>query len=401
MKAYNKNIKRKKHSGSWKNIKLVFFAFIGWGILTLFFNAAEYIEKAKLIFLKADYPVFVRNYTTGQKYFKKEQYQAAVDSYKLAIDSFNHQREFPTPFIYSTYRKKAEAHIKLWEYLYAIDNLETALKYAAPGDKNEVTRRLNRVRDIIESGEIERNLKNSYLASPGVGNAKNFRGKVLVIYVFVDDGKNSQWGKSEMRQVLSSFQEVEQWYRKNAQSHGIQDLTFQKRVFVYDKDPLLRNVFQSVVQKRNIRLGYDLVGRIANLNGHTNIHKYLERLKNQEGADQVMLYLHINKSARSYAIRCKYSCINMGEYTFLFETPFHNNWDALQYVQAHEGLHLFGADDLYNIKDAKQYGPTDIMNYVTRYLNSADLSPITRFAIGWTRYQPQTPFKVNTTGEKP
>jgi hypothetical protein len=67
---------------------------------------------------------------------------------------------------------------------------------------------------------------------------------------------------------------------------------------------------------------------------------------------------------------------------------------ATPQVQTHEMLHLFGAMDLYNIRDAKDYAVTDLMNYYSQALKYADISPVTAWAIGWADQQPDTPFPI-------
>ncbi len=81
----------------------------------------------------------------------------------------------------------------------------------------------------------------------------------------------------------------------------------------------------------------------------------------------------------------------------LTEKMNHNafSW-ATQQVQSHEILHLFGASDLYNIKAAKNYAMTDLMNYYSQELKYATIEPITAWAIGWANL-PKTPFNVEPT----
>lgn len=65
----------------------------------------------------------------------------------------------------------------------------------------------------------------------------------------------------------------------------------------------------------------------------------------------------------------------------------------IEQVQAHEILHVFGADDLYHISKAKNFAVTDIMNYYSSDINYATIDPITAWAIGW-RGLPIVPFNV-------
>ncbi|MCW9017774.1 MAG: hypothetical protein OQJ89_12460, partial [Kangiellaceae bacterium] len=63
-------------------------------------------------------------------------------------------------------------------------------------------------------------------------------------------------------------------------------------------------------------------------------------------------------------------------------------------TQAHEMLHVFGADDLYSIKGAREYAVTDIMNYQSKKLSDSQIHPVTAYAIGWQKEPPKSPFKI-------
>ncbi len=91
---------------------------------------------------------------------------------------------------------------------------------------------------------------------------------------------------------------------------------------------------------------------------------------------------------------CKY------EYVMLTEkmNANHQSW-AMTQTQSHEMLHLFGAADLYNINQAKDFAVTDLMNYYSSDLKYADITPITAWAIGWGELPP-TPFKVDVVKDK-
>ena len=106
-----------------------------------------------------------------------------------------------------------------------------------------------------------------------------------------------------------------------------------------------------------------------------------------------MLFLHLNKQARSFAWPCTYRWCEE-EYTFILEPIKDPRWQSLHYTIAHEGLHLFGADDLYNIENAKTYATNDIMHYASRYLEDSEIDSLTAYAIGWSDFKPHTPFPI-------
>ena len=69
-------------------------------------------------------------------------------------------------------------------------------------------------------------------------------------------------------------------------------------------------------------------------------------------------------------------------------------WDEVSYAQAHETLHLFGADDLYNLRSAGSYAPRDVMHYPSRLLSASTMEAITAFATGLRRDRPAAPFRI-------
>ena len=68
----------------------------------------------------------------------------------------------------------------------------------------------------------------------------------------------------------------------------------------------------------------------------------------------------------------------------------------MEYAQAHESLHLFGADDLYNIKQSIYFATRDIMNYPSKYLDASVIEPVTAYGIGLINKKPEAPFKIKT-----
>lgn len=78
----------------------------------------------------------------------------------------------------------------------------------------------------------------------------------------------------------------------------------------------------------------------------------------------------------------------------LMEKVRRNRWDKIHYAQAHEMMHVFGAADLYNIKDAGRYSVTDIMNFQSKQLENSNIEPITAYAIGWRKKPPMAPFDI-------
>ena len=121
---------------------------------------------------------------------------------------------------------------------------------------------------------------------------------------------------------------------------------------------------------------------------------FLYVLQDHARADQAVLILHLARDGRSLSRRCLVSCGPDGEFAYVLEAVTPKRWDRLAYAQAHETLHLFGADDLYNIRGAHDYAARDIMNYPSRLLRASTLEPITAYATGLQRERPAAPFRI-------
>jgi hypothetical protein len=182
--------------------------------------------------------------------------------------------------------------------------------------------------------------------------------------------------------------QVLQWYRDQASHYSLPALQLDVRYFILNspkgigktwlRDPNFFNQAQGLLTQQ---LGYrDLASFIADIQG---THQ----------TSQIALVFHANNQSRSFAHICYQYCDT--EYVMLTEKMSQNPYAwATPQVQAHEMLHLFGAMDLYNIRDAKDYAVTDLMNYYSQALKYADISPVTAWAIGWADQQPDTPFPI-------
>ena len=345
------------------------------------------------------WPEFIAHYERGKSQHNARMYAAAALSLGWAIKKVEGKPDFDTSVLAEVYALKAEAHRMLWQFIDSEAAYKKALELAGEDQRDALRQKMAKLQDTIEKNEQERNNDTTYVALPNAGPGRILRGKVAVVYIFVDDGNISQWSKMNRQLALQNFARVAEWYKKRAQEYDVAEPTFVERIFVYDKDPLLRNALEKLSFK-NYEVGYDLAERVAQTMGHDTVNGFLERIRKEEQADQAMMMMHLYKDARSFARRCGRQCWGKAEYAYVFKTFDRKHWDAMKYTQAHEGLHLFGADDLYNISGASQYAVRDIMNHTPRYLNQAEVDSITAFAIGWLEDVPEVPFKVKNLGGK-
>lgn len=349
--------------------------------------------------LRSQWPEFCEYYHRGGSQLYSQDYTGAIATLDSAITIVRDQADFDSAYLAKAYALKGEAHTQLWQYVDAEDAFAAALKIAGADLQHALRQRLTATQNYLERNDKERNDKVAYESTTDAGPARRLQGKVVIVYVFVDDGKLSEWSKRDRQRALSNLSAVATWYRHRAGEYGIDSLSFTSRNFVYDRDPLLRNALEKI-SSQEVAVASDLAGRVAELQGSDTVNGFLQQVLTAANADQALLLLHINKKARSFALPCRRPCWNRAEYAYLFEKPERNGWDSMQYAQAHETAHIFGADDLYNIASARNYAPRDIMHHLPRYLNATAVDSITAYAIGWTDRTPQAPFAIKNTGGK-
>ncbi len=120
-------------------------------------------------------------------------YLAALSAADQALSVALAHPEWGTPYVAQTYAYKAQAHIGLWQYIDAETTIRQALPYADEQLHATLTRMLAEVQGRITENDTEREEQHIYHASPGIGPARTLHGKVVIAYVFVDDGHHSTW----------------------------------------------------------------------------------------------------------------------------------------------------------------------------------------------------------------
>jgi tetratricopeptide (TPR) repeat protein len=264
-------------------------------------------------------------------------------------------------------------------------SLEKAIELEANDERRQF---LLNVEASIRSAQGERGKARFYLASRGAGRAAALVGRVVVAYLLVDPDGPGRWTDVDRVYARATLARVEQWYAAKANARGVATPEFVERVF---EVPLAAGdlpIFPNIEVAR--RTAWILAGNL----GHGSIEQLLGALAAEERADQAMLLVHSPQSARSFAASCTRSSSCEAEMAFIYVRNGPSSWDELAYTIGHEGLHLFGADDLYDVRGAEDYEPTDLMNYPSTRLEYADVGDLTAWAVGWARDRPKTPFVV-------
>jgi len=290
------------------------------------------------------------------------------------------------------FTQQAYIHNTRQHFHYAVDSLKQAKLWSDVPHSYDA--KINTIQAIIDERQTERDIYNSYQNSRNSGLAKRLKNDVTIAYIYLDDNKWSKWSAKLRQKNHFNIDQVTRWYKIQADQYDVDSLNIDVRYF-YVKSPkgLSKEWLREAAFFKHAQ------SLIAQQLGYTDFKAFTDALANHNPYHDVALVFHTNNQARSFAMSCANIRHNRckNEYVMLTEKMNHNPYSwATQQVQSHEILHLFGAADLYNIKAAKDYAVTDLMNYYSQELKYASIEPITAWAIGWANL-PKTPFNVEPT----
>jgi len=313
-----------------------------------------------------------------------------------ALDDAVHRLEVgpPMPDRLATrlYMLKGDLHWDLFQYVDAVASWRRAETRASPRERLALEDRVAQTQRHIEKMNPERNQHSVYVAAPNVGPAAILAGEIVVAYVFVQDDGGAAWSLRDRALALGSWEAAERWLAARARRYGA-SVHFTRRLFVVDHNALVRRLrvaYGRSFLNNDVRVARLVVRQL----GAPNVLSFLNQLKRTARADQAVMILHIERDDRSVAWRCLEPCGPDGEFAYVLGTVTSKGWDEVSYAQAHETLHLFGADDLYNIRGAGSYAPRDVMHYPSRLLSVSTVEAITAFATGLQRDRPAAPFRM-------
>jgi hypothetical protein len=288
---------------------------------------------------------------------------------------------------YRSWINLGDCYAHFWRYKEALSAFKSAYSLQSSAQLLEhITSLEQYLSEEVTTNERNRSF---YTLMRNFGPAKHLTGKTVVVYLFVETNQ-SQWSSLDRQQAISTLEFVQQWYTKQAKDYQLAEPTFVNRVFHIEGDPIMSRFHNTLSMQSP---SDDFARYVVSKLGFGTLSQFLKTAKLEEQADNAMLFLHLNKEARSFALPCTYRWCEE-EYTFILQPVKDPNWQSLHYTVAHEGLHLFGADDLYDIRNAKTYATNDIMHHATRYLEDSEINDLTAYAIGWTDLKPFTPFSI-------
>jgi hypothetical protein len=120
----------------------------------------------------------------------------------------------------------------------------------------------------------------------------------------------------------------------------------------------------------------------------STLEALVRRYRNQ-GYDEVglIVYLPVDTQARAFAwFAASGSSQDFADAGYIFAE--NKPVGQLAYLVAHEGLHLFGADDLYRVTPEDSNDAKDLMNDTCSGLGEARIGDSTAYGVGWTSTPP-------------
>lgn len=222
------------------------------------------------------------------------------------------------------------------------------------------------------------------------GSQTALKGRVVLVHLLVD-APGVRWSEADRDRVNTTAFAVAKLYQREAQRYGVDlDLTtvpwpITTSIAIPNLTPGERDILPDATAKAledAVRKG------LQQAEQETLAH--VEKEYRDQGYDHVafIAYLPAVSSARSFANAHGNRDPTPG-LAFVFDS---GSVVAMASVAAHEGLHLFGADDLYRLYPGDPADDHDIMS-ACRGFQGNGIAEATAWAIGWEREPPARAYR--------
>jgi hypothetical protein len=235
-----------------------------------------------------------------------------------------------------------------------------------------------------------------YRVTRNSGSALSLRGRVAALHVMLGGGRQA-WPTALTTKIQEAALLSQRFYLDQAARHGVTDLTFEVIAWPLMDAPV--DLPKLTVDGRK-RLDDQTEQAV-----HDDAQKAIERALGtslesvvlayrEKGYASVAFYIHlpITTNARDFAMRATAKHPKTKpEIAILF--PNVDPLGDLAVVVAHEGFHLFGADDLYRQKGFDPRDAHDVMSDYCTGFKQAIAGDATAYAVGWSATPPVRPFR--------
>lgn len=232
----------------------------------------------------------------------------------------------------------------------------------------------------------------SFRATYNLGSCKKLEGTIVVLFLFTDDSE-SHWDSDSLSKFESSQTQKALTYLEDKASQYGKTLNFiSKSYSVIGGDNTIYS--KSIIKDANSNnMSYDALENICENMGYGTSDGLFADVRKEYPNCEIIPIILLNKDGTSYARGVYTPESTMPEHCIIFtrnlgvtSAPFLPGNRAS--TIAHEILHLYGAEDFYNMEGrsalASKYYPSDIMYYVDGFVNRNKIGDFTAYTIGWT-----------------
>ena len=234
----------------------------------------------------------------------------------------------------------------------------------------------------------------SYRAWYNLGNCGTLTRNPTLVVLFVDDAE-SAWNDT----LIQHFQNVQiakavEWLEQQATKNGV-PLDIQTKFYHGTLDNGGRVYYPDAIDHKPNDADYDLLETVvANMEEGTG-DQFYAKLRRDNGGEDVIFLCMVNKDGLSYARGHADPYSHILEYAVVYardtDVPaadtLHQKTHNRASVVAHEVLHLFGAEEMYDPAGrnaiAIQKYPKDVMLWTESFIVRNEISPFTAYCIGW------------------
>lgn len=220
------------------------------------------------------------------------------------------------------------------------------------------------------------------------GSSKKLLGQCVVLSVFVSDDDEQKWTSGDKNKTLEIIEQAIEWISEQAEPYSVE---FEFSCESLNPDTDIR-VEELPGFGTDLNLKLDTIQQVIEQLGYDDATAFYESIEAEYEGYNIAVLFFMNKEDRSYMIPININHANeFLDININFKSP--NTHLPYVSVVAHELLHAFTAQDLYNVsltpegeaaaKRAAARFPKEIMHYCGANVNEILLSEYTAFLIGW------------------
>ncbi|HCC35451.1 MAG TPA: hypothetical protein DEQ02_07395 [Ruminococcaceae bacterium] len=252
--------------------------------------------------------------------------------------------------------------------------------------------------DIILAAAVYKQ-RRPYYSTMQIGSARSLTGKCIFFNIFLSDGESS-FEETEKQKVRELLRETEAYLEKEAEPYGkpLSIIYDEEDLFIdYSVDYVITSGSEGEIGNETFYDTHIFANILAEIDSK---HKLVDIISKYQ-AENVGVIFNMNKNGRSFAMPLEHE-----DSTYFMPDPFFiynfeicvtftswydtedNVFETTATTYAHEILHLFGAEDLYNLEEykiklAEEYFPNDIMLVVWDDIDICEIGELQAFLIGW------------------